>query len=82
MVDEDPYASLRKLAVGLQVDEATLRRAVHEGLHCKSYAFKVHQMLLQAIKTKRLEHCDLLVSCLKHGLLDACMLSQKRIFYY
>ena len=30
MIDEDPRVSMRRLAVSLEVDEATVRRTVHE----------------------------------------------------
>ena len=44
-IDEDPGKSMRALARELQVDDATIRRVVHEDLSYKSYVMRRGQFL-------------------------------------
>ena len=51
----------------MKVDPKTIRTAVHNDLHCKSYVVKVRQTLTKAVKAKRVERCHLLLMSLKHA---------------
>lgn len=66
-INEDPSISMRTLAKKMKVDPKTIRTAVHDDLHCKSYVLKVRQTLSEATKAKRLERCNLLLTSLKHA---------------
>lgn len=65
LVQQDPSQSTRILASKLNVSATTIRRAIHEDLRCKSYRLKLHQMLSDNMKIKRLERSSLLLSSLK-----------------
>lgn len=65
LVQQDPSQSTRILASKLNVSATTIRRAIQKDLRCKSYRLKVHQMLSQKMKAKRLERCSLLLTSLK-----------------
>ena len=66
MIDEDPGVPMRRLAMSLQVGEATIRRAVHEDFRYKSYRLKIRQALNDDARAKRLARCELLICSLKH----------------
>ena len=69
-IEEDPSVPLRRLAISLQVDEATIRRVVHEDFRYKSYIYrlKIRQALTDDARAKRLANeSELLVCILKHA---------------
>ena len=66
-ISEDPSTSMRTLAKRMKVDPKTIRTAVHDDLHFKSWVDKVRQTLTEAVKTKRVERCHFLLTSLKHA---------------
>ncbi|QQP49803.1 Uncharacterized protein FKW44_010592 [Caligus rogercresseyi] len=44
-INDDPGTSMRDLTAKMNVDEKTIRAAIHEDLRSKSYVLKVRQML-------------------------------------
>ena len=66
-IEEDPGASMQKLATNLIMHRTRVLRVIHEDLRYKSYILKVRQMLSVAMKARILEICELLVTSLKHG---------------
>ena len=68
MIEDDPGASMQKLATNFNVHRTTVLRAIYEDLRYKSYVLKVRQnMLSDAMKARRLESCELLITSLNHG---------------
>ncbi|QQP36709.1 Uncharacterized protein FKW44_021883 [Caligus rogercresseyi] len=51
-INDDPSTSMRNLATKMNVDEQTIRTAVHEDLRSKSYVLKARQMLFEASRPK------------------------------
>ena len=66
MIEKDLGTSMKKLATNLNMQRITVLRAIHEDLQCKSYILKVRQMLSDAMKARRLERSELLITSLKH----------------
>ncbi|QQP50935.1 Transposable element tcb2 transposase [Caligus rogercresseyi] len=66
MINDDPSVPMSTLAERLNVHRTTVLHAIHEDLRCNSYVLRVRQMLSDAMKKKRLERCELLITSLKH----------------
>ena len=72
---------MRTLTEKMKVDPKTIRTAVHDGLHCKSYRYvlKVRKTLSEAKRAKRLEKYNLLLLSLKHAASWKKMFSDEKI---
>lgn len=66
VIDENPGKSMRSLGRELQVDEATIRRVVHEDLRYTSYAMRRGQFMSEITKVNRLTRAKRLLNKLKH----------------
>lgn len=65
-IDESPGKSMRALAKDFQVDEATIRRVVHEDLRYKSYVIRRGQFMSQKTRENRVIRARRLLNKLKH----------------
>lgn len=65
-IDEDPGKSIRALGRELQVDEATIRRVVHEDLRYKSYVMRRGQFMSEKTRENRVTRAKRLLNKLKH----------------
>ena len=79
-IKKDPTSSMRKMAAELNVDERTIRKAVHDDLGLDSYARTPRHLLTDTMKTRRLERCKKVLNFFKGNGDTVKIYSDKKIF--